>query len=188
MATRQFGSATRTTLARDAIVSYLLLNVAGYRYTDAPYDITNGVEGSSNTYEAQGQFLGIAEVDENSELTISSIQIEFSALVPAVLSQFATSNIINQDVKIYRIFYDQATGTNIADDPILIFQGRIAGYRISDADETATFSLQVDSQFTNFEKVTCRRTNNSNFQREYPDDFSMEFSHQVLKDLKWGKK
>jgi len=185
---RNFGSATQTTLARDAIVSYLLLNIAGYRYTDAPFDLINGVEGSSNTYAAQGEFLGIATIDENSELSISSIQIDLSALAPAVLTQYATSDIINQDVKIYRLFWDQATESNIADDPILIFQGRIAGYRVTDASETATLSIQVDSQFTNFEKITCRRTNNGNFQREYPDDFSMQFSHETLNDLKWGKK
>lgn len=186
--TRGLGSVTQTTLARDAIVSYLLLNIAGYRYTDAPFDIVNGVEGSSNTYDAQGEFLGIAEIDENSELAISSIQIDLSALAPSVISQYATSSIVNQDVKIYRILFDQGTGSNISDDPVLIFQGRIAGYRLQDADETATLSIQVDSQFTNFEKITCRRTNNNNFQREFPNDHSMEFSHETLADLKWGKK
>jgi len=186
--TRGLGSTTQTTLARDAIVSYLLLNIAGYYYTDAPFDITNGIEGSSNVYQAQGDFLGIAEIDENSELAISSIQIDLSALSPNVLAQYAVSSIVNKDVKIFRILFDQATGGNISDNPILIFQGRVAGYRLQDADETATLSIQVDSQFTNFEKITCRRTNNGNFQREFPNDHSMEFSHETLADLKWGKK
>ena len=185
--TRGLGSATNTTLARDAIVSYLLLNINGTRVTDAPFDITNGVEGSSNTYSTQGQFLGIAEIDENSELSISSIQIELSALASGAVSTFANSNVINGDVKIYRIFFDQVTETNISDDPILIFKGSIAGYRIADADDTATLTLQVDSQFSNFEKVTCRRTNNDNFQREFPNDHGMEFSHESLKDIPWGK-
>ena len=86
--TRGLGTATNTALARDAIVSYLLLNINGTRVTDAPFDITNGIEGSSNTYTAQGQFLGIAEIDENSELSISSIQLELSALASGAVSTF----------------------------------------------------------------------------------------------------
>ena len=100
---------------------------------------------------------------------------------------FANSSIINKDVKIYRIFFDQSTEAAISDNPILIFQGSIAGYRITDADDTASLTIQVDSQFSNFEKVTCRRTNKDNFQREHPQDFSMEFSHESLKDIPWGK-
>ena len=185
--TRGLGTATNTALARDAIVSYLLLNINGTRVTDAPFDITNGIEGSSNTYTAQGQFLGIAEIDENSELSISSIQLELSALASGAVSTFANSSIINKDVKIYRIFFDQSTEAAISDNPILIFQGSIAGYRITDADDTASLTIQVNSQFSNFEKVTCRRTNKDNFQREHPQDFSMEFSHESLKDIPWGK-
>lgn len=186
--TRGLGTATNTALARDAIVSFLLLNINGTRYTDAPFDLTSSVEGASNTYEAQGEFLGIAEVDEQSELQITSIQIELSALVSSVVSTFADSSVINQDVKIFRAFYDQSTEALITDDPMLIFAGRISGYRVTDSDETASVTIQVDSQFADFEKVNSRRTNNTNFQREHPYDYSMEFSHETINDLSWGKK
>ena len=186
--TRELTNVTNTFLARDAIVSFLLLEVAGYYYTDAPFDIT--VMG--NTYEAQGNFLGASEVSENSEVQISSINLTFSALDSSTVGRFNTSSIINKDVTIHRAFFNQATNELISDSagdtPILIFKGRIGAYRLEDARDTATVNLQIDSLFANFEKVTCRRTNLNNFQREFPTDFGMEFSHETLNDLKWGRK
>src|SRR5210317_1745332 len=105
--TKQFSSELQTALARNAIVSFILLNINGTRYTDCSFDITSSIEGSSNVYSAQGYFLSITETDENSDLAISSIQIELSALVPSIVSTFAVPTIINQDVKIYRVFFDQ---------------------------------------------------------------------------------
>jgi len=190
--TKQLSGNLQTALARDAIVSYLLLNINGTRYTDAPFDITSSIEGSSNTYEAQGNFLGIGEVDENSDLAISTIAIQLSALVPVVVANFATPSIINQDVSIYRILYDQSTeepvGDSTGDNGLLIFKGRVSAYDITDAEETASVTITVESQFADFEKINCRRTNLTSFQRLYPNDWGMEFSHETLNDLGWGRK
>lgn len=195
--TKQFSSELQTALARNAIVSFVLLNINGTRYTDCSFDITSSIEGSSNVYSAQGYFLSITETDENSDLAISSIQIELSALVPSIVSTFAVPGIINQDVSIYRVFVDQSTGELIGDSAgdtgFLIFKGRVGGYRITDAENTATVSLTVDSQFANFEKINCRRTNLDSWQRGYDglstaNDYSMQFSHETINDLNWGKK
>lgn len=194
---KQFSSELQTALARNAIVSFLLININGTRYTDCSFDIASSIEGSYNTYSAQGYFLSITETDENSDLAISSIQIELSALVPSIVSTFAVPGIINQDVKIYRVFFDQSTGSLVGDSTgdtgFLIFAGRVGGYRITDADNTASVTLTVESQFSNFDKIQCRRTNTSSWQRGYDglstaNDFSMEFSHETINDLAWGKK
>lgn len=184
---RLAGSNTNNALARSAIVSYVLLDINGAYFTDAPYDIVYG----GNTYLAQGQFLAISQTSETSELSITSITINLSALDTSVVSTYATSSIINKDVIIYRGLIDQTDNSLIddsaGDGPILIFEGKVSGYQINDSDTTATLALQVDSQFSNFEKVNCRRTNLQNFQREFPTDFSMEYSHESIKDLRWGK-
>ena len=183
---RLTGGNTNTALARDAIVSYLLLDLNGTYYTDAPYDIVY----DSKTYSAQGIFLSITSASETSELSITSITITLSALDSTAVSTFAVSSIINKDVVIHRALVDQ-TDNSIIDDSTgdgPIFQGRVAGYQINDAEKTAGLAIQVDSLFSNFEKVSCRRTNLKNFQREFPADFSMEYSHEAIKDIRWGKK
>ena len=184
---RLTGSNTNNALARNAVISYLLLDINGTYYTDAPYDIVY----NSNTYLAQGIFLSITTANETSDLTITSITINLSALDSSTVSTFAVSTIINKDVVVHRALVDQ-TDNSVIDDstgdgPILIFQGRVSGYQISDSDTTAGLALQVDSLFSNFEKVSCRRTNLQNFQREFPTDFSMEYSHEALSDIRWGK-
>jgi len=181
------GSNTNTALARDALVTYLLLDLNGTYYTDAPYDIVY----DSKTFLAQGIFLSITSASETSELSITNITITLSALDPTTVATFAVSSIINKDVIIHRTLIDQ-TDNSVIDDstgdgPILIFQGRVAGYQIKDAVKTAGLSIQVDSLFSNFEKINCRRSNLKNFQREYPADFSMEYSHEAVKDIRWGK-
>lgn len=184
---RGLSTATNTALARQALISYVLLDVAGFYYTDAPYDIAY----FGNTYEAQGNFLGISETTENAETQVTSISITFTGLDSTTMLRFANSDIINKDVTVYRALWDQATEDLIydsgGDGPLTIFKGKIAGYRVEDAQDTATLTVQVDSQFTDFEKINGRRTNLANFQREFPADFSMQFSHETLTDLKWGK-
>jgi len=202
---RDISDLTQTFLARDAIVSHLLLEIGtsvlisgknAQYLTDAPYDIDyetdTAPDAGTNTYRAQGDFISIAEAQENSELRISSINITLSALNSTNLTTFATSDQINQTVSVYRALWDQSNDQLIydsgGDGPLLIFKGKIAGYRITDARDTAELTLQVDSQFTNFEKVQARRTNNGSFQREHPTDFGMEYSHETINDIRWGKK
>lgn len=200
--TKEFSSELQTALARDAIVSVILLKIetsSGAKYyTNAAFDIvTPIVDGVSRTYEAQGYFLGITEMDENSDLAISSINISLSALDSTITTTFAVPGQINKTVTIYRVFFDQSTGSlvgdSVGDTGFMIFQGRVSGYQITDAEETATLTLTVDSQFSNFEKINCRRTNLDSWQRSYDglstsNDYSMQFSHETINDLNWGKK
>ena len=202
---RGLSNVTQTFLARDAIVSYLLIEIGvstpvgglnSVYYTDAPFDISydtdTAPDSGVNVYSAQGNFLAISQAQENSELRVSSISLTLSALNLTNITTFAKSEQINQKVAIHRVFWDQSTDSLIydtaGDGPLLIFKGKIVGYKIADARDTATLTLQVDSQFTNFEKINCRRTNVTNFQREHPTDFSMEYSHETLNDVRWGKK
>ena len=137
---RGLTSTTNTALARQALVSYVLLDIAGFYYTDAPYDISY----FSNTYEAQGNFLGISETTENSETQVTNISITFTGLDSTTMLRFANSDIINKDVTVYRALWDQATEDLIydsaGDGPLTIFKGKIAGYRVEDAQDTATLT------------------------------------------------
>lgn len=202
---KNLSNTQNTFLARDAIVSYLLIEIGtsglvsgknAQYLTDAPYDITydssTAPDSGAQVYAAQGNFLAIAESQENSELRVSSINLTLSALNPDNITIYAKSEQINQTVSVYRVIVDQSTnqiiGDSAGDQAILIFKGKITGYRITDARETAELTIQVDSQFTNFEKVQARRTNNGSFQREHPTDFGMEYSHETINDVRWGKK
>jgi hypothetical protein len=179
-------------LAGNSIISVLLIDIgmangSTTRYTDAPYNISF----NSNTYTAQGVFLGVSETEENADVQIVSATITLSALDTSYVTSFATSAQINQLVTIRRAFINFSTnqliGDSAGENAITIFRGRISGYSVNNNVNTAEITLQVSSQFINFDKRSGRRTNQGNFQVEHPQDNSMEFSAVSLKDIRWGR-
>jgi len=190
---RGLSAAQNTYLAGDSLLEVTLIDIgiqggSNRRYTDAPFDITF----DSNVFEAQGHFLGISEAGEVADMQITNINIVISALTLDNVTTLCTSNQINQDVTIHRAYLDPTDNTLIGDSTgdhaILIFKGKISGYRITDANDTATITLEVSSQFANFNRKTGRRTNQGNLQKEHPQDFGFQYSHETLQDIKWGKK
>lgn len=179
-------------LAGNSLISIILIDIgmadgSTTRYTDAPYNITF----NSNTYTAQGTFLNVSETEENADVQIVSATITLSALDVSYVTSFATSAQINQLVTVRRAFINfttnQLIGDSAGENAITIFRGRISGYSVRNDVNTAEITIQVSSQFINFDKKSGRRTNQGNFQVEHPQDNSMEFSAVSLKDVKWGK-
>ena len=190
--TKGLSNVQNTYLAGDSLLPVTLVKIglaAGdVLYTDCPYDITyNG-----DTYEAQGDFLGVSESQEKSELQITTINLVISALDIDNVRDFAFSGVVNKEVEIRKAFVDPITGDIIGDSAgdqaIIIFKGKISGYSTTNDDAQATIQLEIASQFINFDRKNGRRTNLSNFQIEHPTDFGMEYSHETVKDVRWGKK
>lgn len=195
--TRQFTDTLNTYLAGDSLLTAILLEIdtvdsAGTittnYFTDNAFDIFY----DGNTYLAQGEFLSFTESQESGDLNIASVNIAISALDVSLVRTYGVSSQINQGVRIYRAFLDPNTnlllGDSGADAIVMLFKGKIAGYQITNNQSTADIQYQVSSQFVNFNKKNGRRSNQQNFQREHPNDRSMEFSHETLSELKWGIK
>lgn len=195
--TRQFTDTLNTYLAGDSLLTAILLEIdtvdsAGTittnYFTDNAFDIFY----DGNTYLAQGEFLSFTESQESGDLNIASVNIAISALDVSLVRTYGVSSQINQGVRIYRAFLDPNTnlllGDSGADAIVMLFKGKIAGYQITNNQSTADIQYQVSSQFVNFNKKNGRRSNQQNFQREHPNDRSMEFSHETLSELKWGLK
>lgn len=184
--TRGLSASIQSRLASLSQVRILLVSVATTGstqfYTNAPFDVVY----DSNTYQAQGNFLGVTDVEENAELIITNCNLLISALDSDNITTFATSAMVGKQV-IIRSAYLNPTDNSIIDTPIIVFQGKVTGYTVADADKTATISLEVASTFANFEKTTGRYTNEGSFQREHPNDRSMQFSHEDIQDIKWGR-
>jgi len=152
------------------------------RFTDAFFDI----DYDSNTYSAQGSFLGIGTAEESNEVIVGKTQISLSALETSNITTFATSSIINKAVTI-RLAFLNPTDYSIVAEPIIVFKGKIQSYAVNDAKKTSTIVLEVASTFANFEKTNGRKTNQGSLQREHPNDHSFEFSDQTVADIPWGR-
>lgn len=195
---RDIQATVSSILAGDSLLGVLLIELAydgGTKYwTDAPFDISwTSPTAGSQTYEAQGNFMGISETQETGELQISNISITVSALDLTTSAELATKTIVNKDVTIYKAFLDPQEEFSIIGEesagagPINIFKGKISGWRISDARDSATLQIEVASQFVNFEQSNGRSTTEASLQKTNPNDRFFEFAHVTAEEIKWGK-
>lgn len=151
-------------------------------YTDGPFSVSY----AGNTYLAQGTFLSVTDTEENTDLVITNCSINISALDPANITKFATSANVNKSVTVMGTYLDP-TDNSIVGTPIITFKGKITGYTVSNARNTGKINLAVASNFADFEKINGRRTNEGSWQKLYPGDRTMEFAHQTIEDINWGK-
>tara|TARA_S200002703_G_scaffold146392_2_gene141417 strand:- start:54 stop:674 length:621 start_codon:yes stop_codon:yes gene_type:complete len=195
-----------TILAGNSITSALLLEIglpasdsagltAAY-FTTAPFDIsldtTTAPDSGTNVYKAQGKFIALSNTRETATLQITSLKLTLSALDPETVSTFATADIINKDVTVHRIFFDQSTNAVISDsagatETINMFAGKIGGYKITETASTATLTLEIQSQLANFTRTNGRVTTNASLQNEHANDFGFEYAHETDSDINWGQ-
>ena len=185
---RGLTSAVKTELATGNIEPIILIDL-GFAtrvyLTNASFDITSSVSGSSQTYLANGHFKGITGVSETPTPSKNSQIVSLSGVDQTYISIVLNENIINSDVFIYRGFLD-ANQALIA-DPFLLFYGTIDEFKITDNTNTATLSLNVTSHWGNFSKKSGRTTSDNSQKRFFSNDKGMEYSALNLVDIKWGR-
>ena len=93
---------------------------------------------------------------------------------------------MNKRVVVYRAILDDNYNFT-SDDVFTVFDGFIMGYSIDETNDTASVTLTVASQFADFERTNGRRTNPASQQVHFANDLGMNFSAQIVKDLKWGR-
>lgn len=185
---RGLTSAVKTELATGNIAPILLIDV-GFAtpvyLTNASFDITSSVSGSSRTYLSNGHLRKVSGINETNKPTKNSLTIVLSAVDQSYVSIALNENIINDDVHIYRGFLD--ANMSLISDPFLLFYGTINEYKIVDDSETANINFVVTSHWANFSKTNGRSTTDNSQQRFFSGDKGMEFSALTVRDIKWGR-
>jgi len=150
------------------------------------YDSDTAPDAGVNTYLAQGQFLSYGAVIESSDLRVGTIELNFTAVDTTMVAVVLNNDYIDKRVVIYRaILNDDYSFTS--NDVFMIFDGFITGYAISEEESTATLVLTCSSQFADFERTNGRRSNPASQNLYFPNDRGMDFSPQIVKDIKWGR-
>ena len=185
---RGLSSAVKTELATGNIDPVLLIEFGfgtPIYLTNASFDITSSVSGSSRTYLSNGHLRAISGVNETNSPSKNSLTISLSAVEQTYVSVVLNENIINDDVHIYRGFLD--TNRALIADPFLLFYGTVDEYKISDNTSTATLNLVITSHWANFSKTSGRVTTDNSQQRFFSGDKGMEFSALTVRDIRWGR-
>jgi hypothetical protein len=160
--------------------------------SNAPYDITvdtdissMGIGQGTQTFTALGPFLQFGNVDESADFQINSVTITLGGVRDADLELFLGNQYLDQPMKIFRVWYDDA-GTRIG-DPVMIFDGRIDKPVISDDPENGiTIGCAASSQWVDYERRAGRHTNPSEQKFFFANDTGFKFANIAIKDLKWG--
>ncbi len=185
---RGLTSAVKTELATGKIRPVLLIEI-GFStpvyLTDASFDITSSISGSSRTYLSNGHLQSISNINETNVPTKNTLSVSLSGVDQTYISVALNENIINKNVYIYKGFLDSSL--SLISDPFLSFFGTIDEYAIKDNTSTATIVLNVTSHWGNFNKINGRTTTDNSQQRIFSGDKGMEFSALTVKDIKWGR-
>lgn len=165
----------------------------GLYLTNAPYNVTissnqHGVR--AGTYISVGRFLGFSEIKEESKFTISEITATLSGL-PAfddnndsIIADLLTGDYIDRRAEIARAFFNSNTNEYL--DSILIFKGRISAPVIQDdPSETTTVAITASNNWVDYERTNGMVTTDARQQAIYTGDRGMQYSKDVIKDIKW---
>ena len=153
--------------------------------TNASFNITSDISGTSRTYLSNGHLRSITGVSETNQPTKNTLALALSGVSQEYISLVLNENIINDSVSIYRGFLD--SNLELIADPFLLFFGTINDYKITDNTTIATVVITVTSHWGNFSKTNGRATTDNAQKRFFSSDKGMEFSALTVKDVKWGR-
>ena len=183
---RGLTSAVKTALA--ASPTYCHLVYLGFatpvRKTDNSFDIVDDIEGSSQTYNADGTLLGVGDVPESNTPIKHNIGLMFSGVDQSLISTCLSNDVLGIEVKVYR---GVVSGTTCIADPFLIFHGHLSNFQVNDGGSSAALGMTITSHFGNYEKINGRTTSDISQQRFFSGDKGFEFSALTIRDIKWGK-
>jgi len=155
------------------------------RKTDNSFDIVDDIEGSSQTYNADGTLLGVGDTPESNTPIKHSIGLIFSGVDQSLISTCLNNDVLGSEIKVYR---GVISGTTCIADPFLLFHGHLADFQINDTGAGANLVMTVTSHFGNYEKINGRTTSDISQKRFFSADKGFEFSALTIRDIRWGRK
>ena len=186
--TRSLTTAIKNELATNDIKPVHLITIGfgtPVNITDCSFPLTSSISGSSVTYSSSDFILGISNHTEETDVTKSSVSINLSGADQTFISIVLNENIVNDNVDIFRGFLNDSNA--LIADPILLYKGNIENYSIQESEKESNVSLSIVSHWADFEKKNGRKTNNSSRQKFFSTDVGMDFSSEIISDIKWGR-
>lgn len=161
---------------------------------DVSFNSTTAPDAGTNTYVAQGNFIGFSGMSEDMDVKVGKFTISLSAIGNDYIQKFLGYEVEGKRVTIYKAFLSFGpTGQDpltLVADPILMYDGTIFNYSINETAKTCQVSVDCSSLFADFERTAGRKTNNwSNwlFQGEQHDKAFEKSGWVGQTEFKWGR-
>lgn len=179
---KNYSQAIKDALADDMPTVTLIelsLKSGSLLLTTAAHDIQH----NSNTYLASGLVLDIPSSQNQKELNIESVTVEFTAADPSILALFSNENQVNRKVKITEVILNdehQVIGE------LLDKNFTINSWSDEDDGESATIAVELSNWAGYFKTIRGIRTTQASFARFYPSTTSFINSKDIDIDQVWG--
>lgn len=161
---------------------------------DVSFDSPTAPNAGTNTYVAQGNFIGFSGMSEEMDVKVGKFTISLSAIGNDYISKFLGYEVEGKRVTIYKAFLSFGVNgdqpLSLVAAPILMYDGTIYNFSINETAKTCQVSVDCSSLFADFERTAGRRTNNwSNwlFQGEQYDKAFEKSGWVGQTEFKWGR-
>lgn len=161
---------------------------------DVSFDSATAPTAGTNTYSAQGNFIGFSGMSEDMEVKVGKFTITLSGIGNDYISKFINYEVEGKRVVIYKAFLGFGnTGTDplsLVAAPILMYDGTIYNFSVNETAKTCQISVDCSSLFADFERSNGRKTNNwSNwlFQGANTDKCFDKAGWVGQTEFKWGR-
>ncbi len=194
---KTFPTTTRDEFYRDKFICVDLLEMY---LTDAVGDpaylyLCSGgfdISFNSNTYTAQGDFIGFSTVPEEFDVKVGKFSIYLSGLGSGMVDRFIDKDFEGKRVVIRKAFLDfDPMNLDIINSPIIIFDGQIHNVSITETQNSASINVECSTLFADFERTAGRKTNNGSNWLYQGTNYDVAFEKSGFvgqSEFKWGRK
>lgn len=162
---------------------------------DISYDSSTAPNSGTNTYQAQGEFIGFSEMSENFDVALGKFTIYLSGLGTDYINKFTANNPEGKRVVIYKAFSEYAVvngieGLYVVPDPLMMFDGIVYNVTATESKSTCQINIECSTLFADFDRSTGRKTNSGSnwlFQGTKYDTSMEQAGFVGESNFLWGK-
>lgn len=186
--TRDVAAATLTAAQQELIQPVLLAKLEFDSGAVLAHSRLGDLSFGGDTYLGIGQFGGVSQTQEGSDLSRSSIALTLSNIPGDMGALVLNEYFQGRRATLYLGYIDTTTSQLVA-APAILYRGRMDNARIRQGGDTFTVTVNIENRFAAWDKAAVRRFNNADQQSRYPGDRGFEFVEQAAeKQIVWGGK
>tara|TARA_A100001388_G_scaffold272413_1_gene252676 strand:- start:200 stop:838 length:639 start_codon:yes stop_codon:yes gene_type:complete len=132
---------------------------------DIAYDSSTAPTAGTNTYSAQGEFLGHSAITEEFDVSVGKFDLSLSGLPTGYIDKFQGNEPEGKRVVVHKVFLDLNTldvinsnDSGQAISSIVMFDGQIFNVTIQESANSCNIGVQCASIFADFERSAGRKT------------------------------
>lgn len=141
---------------------------------------------NGNTYLGNGNFLGVEDLSESTDLEVSRVRVTLSGVDQSWIASVLAEDYIGRALRIWQAFLDDSYA--LIADPFKVFDGVMDDPSIEDQPAgDSVVSIIATNAWADWQHPRGRRTSDSEQQLLFPGDLGLEFADQGNRTVTWGR-